>query len=69
MHARVDQVNRLAYMAVCLHCLLPTSWVPPLTPPTAADLLPGMLREPLSPDSNVITNDTRSASLLWALEA
>lgn len=33
------QVNRLAGMAIMLHCLLPTSWVPPLTPPTAQPLL------------------------------
>eukprot|EP00891_Asterochloris_glomerata_P001592 jgi/Astpho2/1592/e_gw1.00028.75.1_t len=29
-------VNRLAGMAVMLHCLLPTAWVPPLSPPTAS---------------------------------
>lgn len=28
-------VNRLANIAVMLHCLLPAAWVPPLTPPTA----------------------------------
>lgn len=28
-------VNRLAHIAVALHCLLPAAWVPPLTPPTA----------------------------------
>jgi hypothetical protein len=33
-----SQVNRLAGLAVLLHCLLPQSWVPPLTPPKA--LLP-----------------------------
>ena len=33
------QVNRLAGMAIMLHCLLPTSWVPPLSPPTAQPLL------------------------------
>jgi hypothetical protein len=32
-------INRLAGIAVSLHCLLPTGWVPPLRPPTAADLL------------------------------
>ncbi|CAL5222488.1 g4862 [Coccomyxa viridis] len=32
-------VNRLAGMAIMLHCLLPTSWVPPLSPPTAQPLL------------------------------
>lgn len=30
------QINRLAGLAVCLHCLLPTAWVPPLTTPSAA---------------------------------
>ncbi len=29
------QVNRLAGLAIMLHCLLPPSWVPPLTPPNA----------------------------------
>ena len=29
-------INRLASLAVSLHCLLPTGWVPPLRPPTAA---------------------------------
>lgn len=33
--ACVAQINRLAGIAVMLHCLLPTSWVPPLNPPTA----------------------------------
>ncbi len=28
-------VNRLANIAVALHCLLPSAWVPPLSPPTA----------------------------------
>ena len=28
-------INRLASIAVSLHCLLPTGWVPPLRPPTA----------------------------------
>ncbi len=28
-------VNRLAGLAVSLHCLLPAGWVPPLRPPTA----------------------------------
>ena len=28
-------INRLAAIAVSLHCLLPTGWVPPLRPPTA----------------------------------
>ncbi|EIE25303.1 DUF862-domain-containing protein [Coccomyxa subellipsoidea C-169] len=28
-------VNRLAGLAIMLHCLLPPSWVPPLTPPNA----------------------------------
>ncbi|MEW5300325.1 MAG: hypothetical protein WDW38_008243 [Sanguina aurantia] len=28
-------INRLAHMAVTLHCLLPPSWVPPLQTPTA----------------------------------
>ncbi|KAL4445307.1 hypothetical protein ABPG77_011132 [Micractinium sp. CCAP 211/92] len=32
-------INRLAAIAVSLHCLLPTGWVPPLRPPTAAPLL------------------------------
>ena len=36
------QVNRLAGLAIMLHCLLPTSWVPPLSPPTAKPLI-GML--------------------------
>lgn len=31
-------INRLASIAVSLHCLLPTGWVPPLRPPTAAML-------------------------------
>lgn len=31
-------INRLASIAVSLHCLLPTGWVPPLRPPTAAPL-------------------------------
>lgn len=37
-------VNRLANLAVSLHCLLPQGWVPPLRPPTAimnAEHLPG----------------------------
>lgn len=32
-------INRLAGMAVMLHCLIPTAWVPPLSPPTAAPML------------------------------
>lgn len=31
-------INRLASIAVSLHCLLPTGWVPPLRPPTAVPL-------------------------------
>ena len=38
-------MNRLAGLAVLLHCLLPESWVPPLQPPTAMDLLPGKPQE------------------------
>ena len=37
-------VNRLAHVAVNLHCLLPTGWVPPLQPPTAlpgSEVMPG----------------------------
>ena len=26
-------------MAVMLHCLIPTAWVPPLSPPTASPVL------------------------------
>lgn len=37
-------VNRLAGWAVFLHCLLPTSWVPPLSPPSAA-LLPASTQQ------------------------
>lgn len=33
------QINRLAGMAVMLHCLIPTAWVPPLSPPTASPIL------------------------------
>lgn len=33
------QINRLAGMAVMLHCLIPTAWVPPLSPPTASPVL------------------------------
>lgn len=36
------QINRLAGLAVMLHCLLPASWVPPLATPTA---------QPESPDA------------------
>ncbi|KAL0034365.1 hypothetical protein WJX77_011255 [Trebouxia sp. C0004] len=32
-------INRLAGMAVMLHCLIPTAWVPPLSPPTASPVL------------------------------
>lgn len=32
-------INRLAGMAVMLHCLIPTAWVPPLSPPTASPIL------------------------------
>lgn len=32
-------INRLASIAVSLHCLLPTGWVPPLRPPTGTPLL------------------------------
>lgn len=32
-------INRLAGMAVMLHCLIPTTWVPPLSPPTATPAL------------------------------
>lgn len=31
-------INRLASIAVSLHCLLPQGWVPPLRPPTAVPL-------------------------------
>lgn len=31
------QVNRLANLAVGLHCLLPQGWVPPLRPPQAVE--------------------------------
>jgi len=31
-----EQINRLAGVAVLLHCLLPTSWVPPLQTPSMA---------------------------------
>ena len=37
----VLQVNRLASIAVMLHCLLPTTWVPPLATPTVVpDYIP-----------------------------
>jgi len=38
LHANL-QINRLAGMAVMLHCLIPTAWVPPLSPPTASPVL------------------------------
>lgn len=34
------QVNRLAGIAVCLHCLLPPTWVPPLSTPSLSPVLP-----------------------------
>ncbi|GIL72375.1 hypothetical protein Vretimale_4154 [Volvox reticuliferus] len=34
-------INRLAGIAVMLHCLIPTSWVPPLQTPSAAPVLGG----------------------------
>lgn len=34
----LTQVNRLAGIAVMLHCLLPPSWVPPLDTPSMAPL-------------------------------
>lgn len=39
-------VNRLANMAVMLHCLLPQSLVPPLRPPSVAPGAPGSLLIP-----------------------
>jgi hypothetical protein len=33
-------VNRLAGLAVCLHCLLPPTWVPPLATPRMSPVLP-----------------------------
>ena len=52
------QINRLAGMAVMLHCLIPTAWVPPLSPPTATPLLGMLLSE--------ITWVTASATMmLW----
>lgn len=33
-------VNRLAGLAVCLHCLLPPTWVPPLSTPSLSPVLP-----------------------------
>jgi hypothetical protein len=41
-------VNRLADVAVLLHCLLPQGWVPPLRPPTA------------SPEAIVVTDPKHS---------
>ncbi|KAI3428737.1 hypothetical protein D9Q98_007560 [Chlorella vulgaris] len=38
-------INRLASIAVSLHCLLPTGWVPPLRPPTAADAAAAAMAE------------------------
>ena len=35
------QVNRLAGIAVCLHCLLPPTWVPPLSTYSLSPVLPG----------------------------
>ena len=35
----VAQVNRLAGLAIMLHCLLPSAWVPPLSPPTARAMI------------------------------
>ena len=34
------QINRLAGLAVCLHCLLPQGWVPPLATPSLNPALP-----------------------------
>lgn len=31
-------INRLAGLAIALHCLLPTTWVPPLTTPSVAQI-------------------------------
>ena len=36
------QVNRLAGLAIMLHCLLPSAWVPPLSPPTARAMIGAM---------------------------
>lgn len=38
-------VNRLANLAVMLHCLLPTAWVPPLATPTMIPQLNGMFND------------------------
>ena len=39
-HTVLLQINRLAGLAVVLHCLLPTTWVPPLATPSALPALP-----------------------------
>ncbi|EFJ49855.1 hypothetical protein VOLCADRAFT_73996 [Volvox carteri f. nagariensis] len=36
-------INRLAGIAVMLHCLIPTSWVPPLQTPSALPTLEGSI--------------------------
>lgn len=52
-------VNRLANLAVMLHCLLPTAWVPPLSPPT---MVPQGLGERFAESDQQLLLGVRSSS-------
>ncbi|GFR48623.1 hypothetical protein Agub_g10537 [Astrephomene gubernaculifera] len=53
-------VNRLAGIAVVLHCLIPTAWVPPLQTPSAAPILDQPIGRPDEGKSLLMPTGQRS---------
>jgi hypothetical protein len=60
------QVNRLAGLAVMLHCFLPGSWVPPLQTPSAMPEVQSTGRLPVELGSTCVAN---SPLLMFAVHA
>lgn len=67
-------INRLAGIAVALHCLLPQGWLPPLRPPSVAPAVAGGSREEevqvlLDPLEHPQQSDVSSGSMRAARSA